>query len=97
MKWCTLNWDKKGRLFVYWSYMYGSIYDECYDNGEEYHLDMPLDWWAKSWEEAKDDFENVYHPIVLPFFMAYLFLGVPTLIHMMKRKKQYDLLKSEQE
>lgn len=94
MKWCTLNWDKKG-LFVYWSYMYGSIYDENYDNGEEYHLDIPFDWWAKSWEEAKEDFESVYHPIVLPWFMAYLFLGIPTIIHIVKRKKYIKQYKSE--
>lgn len=76
--------------------MYGSIYDEDGDNGEEYHLDIPFDWWAKSWEEAKEDFENVYHPIVLPWFMAYLFLGVQTIIHIIKRKKWYKQVKKEE-
>lgn len=85
MKWCTLGFDKKG-VFVYWSWC-SSFWSEDFDSGEYYHLDMPFDWWAKSWKEAKEVFDDTYHTIIVPFFIAYLFLGVQTIIESIKRKR----------
>jgi hypothetical protein len=50
-------------------------------------LDIPFDWWAKSWEDAKEDFDNTSTSFIIPFFFAYLLLGVQTIIAVIKRKK----------
>ena len=95
MKWCTLNWDKKG-LFVYWGWCsdyIGESYDYDCDDGVSYHLNIPFDWWAKSWEDNKDNWEYVYHPIILPWFIAYIFLGIPTIIDKIKEHKKYAKLR----
>ena len=85
MKWCTLSFDKKG-IFVYWSWC-TSYWSEDFDCGESYDLDIPFDWWAKSWEDAKEDFDNTSPSFIMPFFFAYLFLGVQTIISIIKRKR----------
>lgn len=85
MKWCTLSFDKKG-IFVYWSWC-SSYWSGDFDDGESYDLDIPFDWWAKSWEDAKKDFDNTSPSFIIPFFFAYLFLGVQTIIAIIKRKR----------
>lgn len=86
MKWCTLSFDKKG-IFVYWSWC-TSYWSEDFDDGESYDLDIPFDWWAKSWKDARDDFDATSPSFIMPFFFAYLFLGIQTIIAVIKRKKR---------
>ena len=95
MRWCTLSFDKKG-IFVYWSWCNG-VWSDDFDYGESYDLAMQFDWWAKSWSEAKEDFDNTSPSFIMPFFMAYLFLGVQTLVEIIRLKNMPDPGEQERE